>query len=234
MQDKSKVSHAILDVESRHDKAAKIIAALSKYTDIASANVLDIGTGAGVIASDIAAKAKSVTSVDMHDERKVTDGFRFTQVDGVQLPFPDASFDVVVYNHVIEHVPEQQEHIKEIARVLRSEGLLYLATPNKFGPLDPHYRVPFISWLPRPAAAGYLRLLKRKTWDIHPVSPWRLQRLTRGRFTGKNLTADIIKRPADYDMPASRGVKLLGLLPLGALRTLQPFVPTQIHIFKRL
>lgn len=234
MAEISDTSHAVLDVASRHEKAAKIIAVVSQFTDLSQAAVLDIGTGAGVIASDIAAKAKTVTSVDMTDERKTTDGYEFVQVNSETLPFKDASFDVVIYNHVVEHVPHQQQHLAEIARVTRPGGIMYLATPNKFGPMDPHYKLPLVSWLPRSLAGQYVRLVRRKQWDIYPVSPWDLRRLTAGSFAGHNVTAEIIKYPARYNMPAGRALKLLGRMPLGLLKLLQPFVPTQIHIFTRL
>ena len=233
MREKSDTSHAILDVASRHEKAAKIIAVVSRFADLSRADVLDIGTGAGVIASDISRQAKSVTSTDMNDERRVKDGYKFVQVNDESLPFEDASFDVVVYNHVVEHVPDQQKHLDEIARVTRPGGIMYLATPNRFGPMDPHYKLPLVSWLPRPLATLYTRIVRRKKWDIYPVSPWGLRRLTKGKFLGQNLTAEIIKYPARYDMPAGKALRLLGWMPLPVLRLLQPFVPTQIHIFKR-
>lgn len=231
---KSETSHAVLDTSSRHQKAAKIIATLSNYRDLVTADVLDIGTGAGVIASDIAGNTKSVTSVDLHDERQVTKGYRFEQVTDERLPFPDASFDIVVNNHVIEHIPNQQGQLDEIARVLRPGGLMYLATPNKFGPMDPHYKLPLISWLPRPVAAVYLQAAKRKAWDIYPISPRQLNKLAAGKFIGEHLTADIIKHPQKYGMPPSMAVKTLGMLPPAVLKSLAPFMPTQIHIFKRL
>jgi SAM-dependent methyltransferase len=233
MPKKSETSHAILDIESRHQKAAKIIEVAAKFTNLSQASVLDIGTGVGVIAADIAKRAKSVTSVDMTDERKITDGYTFVQVSDETLPFEDKSFDVVVYNHVIEHVPDQQKHLDEIARVLKPGGIVYLATPNKYGPMDPHYRLPLVSWLPRPLASLYVRAARGKKWDIYPVSPWRIRKLTSGKFEDHNLTAEIIKRPTEYSMPTRKAFKLVGWLPLLVLRLLQPFAPTQIHILKR-
>ncbi len=77
MRDISADSHAILDAESRRRKADKILTVLDGRTDIATANVLDIGTGAGYIAHHISQRVKHVASVDMVDERKVVDGYEF-------------------------------------------------------------------------------------------------------------------------------------------------------------
>jgi 2-polyprenyl-3-methyl-5-hydroxy-6-metoxy-1,4-benzoquinol methylase len=63
------------------------------------------------------------------------------------LPFPDEYFDVVVSNHVIEHVSDQQLHLSEIARVLKPNGVVYLATPNRLWPWEVHYRVLVLHYL---------------------------------------------------------------------------------------
>ena len=65
------------------------------------------------------------------------------------IPFPDGTFDVVITNQVLEHVPDAGLHLREIRRVLPDDGVVYLATPNKWWLTDPHYKMPFISWLPR-------------------------------------------------------------------------------------
>ena len=44
--------------------------------------------------------------------------------------FADAHFDVVVLNHVIEHVPDPRALLVEIRRILRPEGLIVLGAPN--------------------------------------------------------------------------------------------------------
>jgi len=44
--------------------------------------------------------------------------------------FPDSFFDVVTSIDVIEHVPNPKEHLKELVRILKPEGLLYIVTPD--------------------------------------------------------------------------------------------------------
>ena len=56
-------------------------------------------------------------------------------VDSELLPFDDASMDVVLTHHVIEHVDNQRLHLEEIRRVLRADGFAYLATPNRSSPV---------------------------------------------------------------------------------------------------
>jgi SAM-dependent methyltransferase len=48
--------------------------------------------------------------------------------DAQDLPFPDASFDIVVANHMLYHVPDPARAASEIARALRPDGVLLAAT----------------------------------------------------------------------------------------------------------
>lgn len=173
---KSASSHAVLDPASRQRKAEKIVRVLASKADLRSAKLLDIGTGAGYIAHHLSPHVASVTSIDVVDERQVTDGYKFVVVQTEAMPFEDDCFDVVVSNHVIEHVPDQALHVSEIMRVLKPGGIAYFATPNRLWLIDPHYRLPFINWLPRSAAKTYLRIAQSKLWDIYPVTTGLIRR----------------------------------------------------------
>ena len=50
--------------------------------------------------------------------------------DGLHLPYDDASFDLVCSTEVIEHVGEPAPWLRELARVTRPGGGLFLTTPN--------------------------------------------------------------------------------------------------------
>lgn len=98
--------------------------------------ILDIGCGNGGIATHFANKGNRVRGVDIEDKRaEETRDFDFTLVDSEHLPFEADTFDLVFSHHVIEHVPNQRLHLEEIRRVVRPDGLCYLATPNKSSPL---------------------------------------------------------------------------------------------------
>jgi SAM-dependent methyltransferase len=58
-------------------------------------------------------------------------GFQLLTGSVLDVPFPDDSFDVVFYHHVIEHVGDPAASLDELARVLRPGGMLYLGTPNR-------------------------------------------------------------------------------------------------------
>ncbi|MDX2089249.1 MAG: class I SAM-dependent methyltransferase [Kofleriaceae bacterium] len=53
-------------------------------------------------------------------------------VDLQQLPFEDSSYDMVVCNHVLEHVPDDKRALRELARVLTERGTAVITVPGDF------------------------------------------------------------------------------------------------------
>ncbi len=71
--------------------------------------------------------------------------------DNQRVPFPDASFDVVVTNQVLEHVEDIDAVLDEIRRVLRPGGRILALFPSKWVIREGHIGVPFVHWF-RPAS----------------------------------------------------------------------------------
>ncbi len=75
-----------------------------------------------------------------------------------QLPFPEATFDVVLSNEVLEHVHDDRAAAREIARVLRPGGRAVIFAPNRWYPFETHGvywrgryyfgNKPLVNWLP--------------------------------------------------------------------------------------
>lgn len=227
-------SHAVVSDAHRYRKALKIINLLNDYVSLGECDLLDIGTGSGHVISRIARECRSATSVNVTDERVVKEGYTFQQVPDVHLPFADASFDVVISNQVIEHIPPQETHIREIHRVLRPKGTVYLATPAKFALIEPHFRLPFLSWLPRAWADRYVRACGREKFDVYPLSMGDLKRLTAGLFRLENVMPRLLNQPRRYELdmvPRWHGV--LERLPMAVIRGLTPLVPSYIVILQK-
>lgn len=125
----------------RQQKAMKVLAILKEHHELGDATILDVGTGSGHMAQEWAKHCQALHSVDVSDQRVIKNGYQFTCIENEILPFESESFDVVISNQVLEHVWDQETHIAEIARVLKPDGVAYLSTPNRFGVMEPHYRL---------------------------------------------------------------------------------------------
>jgi len=213
--ERSQSTHAILDEKSRIKKADKIIKIVSQYQNLESSSLLDIGTGSGHISYEFSRNAKSVASVDVTDERHIKEGYSFDLVENEKLPYENLSFDIVVSNHIVEHVQDQDLHLKEAMRVLKPNGVLYLATPNKLWLTDPHYKLPLLNWMPRKLSNAGLKLVSRgkHEWDIYPLSHFEIKKKL-SKFELKNelpfLTRNSQRLSLDTDGKATR---ILSKLP---------------------
>jgi hypothetical protein len=69
----------------------------------------------------------------------------------------DADFDVAFSNSVIEHVGGFSAQRDMADELLRVAPRLYLQTPNRWFPIEPHFLFPGFAWLPIPARAWMVR-----------------------------------------------------------------------------
>jgi SAM-dependent methyltransferase len=104
-------------------------------TSLAGLRALDAGCGYGTFSEAAAKRGAAVVSLDI-GERLVARaiaraGSRGLVADVCQLAVRDQSFDVVVSSEMLEHTDAPERAIEELARVLRTDGLLVLTTPNR-------------------------------------------------------------------------------------------------------
>src|SRR5579864_9525949 len=60
-----------------------------------------------------------------------------------QIPFSDASFDLVILHHGLEHIPAVEKTLREVGRALKPDGRLVVSVPNGHGLCDGIYRFVF-------------------------------------------------------------------------------------------
>lgn len=119
-------------------RSAKVFAFLERAGVTVHGRALDAGCGGGGMPLSLAEEAASVVGIDPA-ERFQDAGVRlgrerglrnlhFALADGMALPFPDGTFDLVLSHAVIEHVSDAPLYLRECARVLRPGGHVYLST----------------------------------------------------------------------------------------------------------
>ncbi|MCC7146564.1 MAG: class I SAM-dependent methyltransferase [Phycisphaeraceae bacterium] len=147
-----------------HPKTTEKVLAMLDPHALAGKRVLDLGAGHGYFTSRLWAKLESagvdpapvLTACDLYPREYQFTPVRCDHADfGQHLSYDDGSFDLVICMEVIEHLPNQQQLIEEIGRILKPGGRAILTTPNILN------------------MAGRLRFLLTGTWplfDILPVS----------------------------------------------------------------
>jgi ubiquinone/menaquinone biosynthesis C-methylase UbiE len=100
--------------------------------------VLDVGTGKGYTAIEIARRGKKVTTVDISEQELytaylhakgdgVSDLIEFHTTEAGRLPFDDGSFEAVTMINVLHHLTDPLPVIREVVRVLKPGGRLVMS-----------------------------------------------------------------------------------------------------------
>ena len=175
--------------------------------------VLDGACGVGYGSAFLASEARRVVGVD-RDE----DAIAYAQThyagprvdfrvgDLLDLDLPDASFDTVCSFETIEHLPDPDAFLSEMARVLRAGGTLVVSTPNApkttHAPGNPFHEVEL-------SAADFERLLRAHFASVELYGQRRLQ-TARHRLL-QRVDVFGLRRRLTFLRPASR---LLGTPPM--------------------
>ena len=180
------------------------------------AKLLDLGCGTGLTLAVLARYFRNSTGCDIGEEeikaskellKLLNIKCQVVVYDGEKLPFSDNTFDVVTSIEVIEHVSKPDPMLKEIRRVLKPDGILHVTTANKWWPIEPHYHLPFLSYLPRTIASYYLKVSKRGlSYDINLPSYGKFYREVNANFHIDDITLDIIKNYKKYGLDKERGL----------------------------
>ena len=100
--------------------------------EIIGGEVLEIGTGTGYGVEILAPRCDRFTTVDKFLDPSVpeVENCERLQMSVPPIGFASGSFDYVVCFQVIEHIKDDTEFVREVARVLRPGGKFIVSTPN--------------------------------------------------------------------------------------------------------
>jgi SAM-dependent methyltransferase len=190
-------------------KAKKIEAVLKDYLkkSVQDFRILDIGCGNGEICHFFLNK-NDLYAVDVVDQRsKIDSDVKFTLVESEKLPFAENFFDIVISNQVVEHLGDQDLHMQEVNRILKKEGVCYMATPNKNSPIMGGHK-------------GNIKVLKYN--DM-------IRLFEKNNFHYYEYSITILKQPSKY----CSEIKFLKIMPQFLLNKMKYIFPSNIFILKR-
>jgi len=156
-------------------------------------SILDFGCGAGGLVAEGRAAGLDIRGADVYyggsSTRRDAEaagllGAAIREIRDGRLPFPDASFDLVVNNQVMEHVEDLERELSEIHRVLKPGGAALSLFPSRDVWREGHIGIPFAHWFPRGSRA---RLWY--TWALRSLGfgYWKEQAATRRQWAEDKL-----------------------------------------------
>lgn len=165
-------------------QAMRLFSLDAALRQINSTRPLIIGCGQGDELRLLSASAVAfdLSRMAVRSAREIAPANSYLQADGMNLPFGDHVFDLVIASEVIEHILQPEKLLAEIRRVLRPHGTVVLTTPN------------WISLFGLARWAGETLLRRPLTSDNQPVDRW----------TAPAALVNLL-RAADFEVVGRRG-----------------------------
>src|SRR5437667_1032086 len=153
------------DTAYERERLARLERAVGR--SLAGARLLNVGCGTGGFNEAVRRAGADAWGVDASPEAAAIAALRapgrILCAAAEELPLPTGSVDLVYCYSTLEHVADAGRAVREMVRVLRPGGALYLHTPNRWACFEGHYKLFWLPGLPRPLAAAYLALRGRPT-----------------------------------------------------------------------
>jgi SAM-dependent methyltransferase len=155
--------------------------------------VLDYGCGAGAVVAAGLAAGLDIRGADVfyagsnareEAERSGLLGGSIVEMDDGRIPFPDATFDLVVNNQVMEHVEDLEATLAEIRRVLAPGGSVLSIFPSRDVWREGHIGIPFAHWFRKGSRVRFAYTLTLRGLGF---GYWKEQAPTRRRWAADKL-----------------------------------------------
>lgn len=145
------------------------VAKAKQKTPIRKMKVLDMGSGAGNYSLTIEKKVAKVVAIEPYKEafrqlrqnKKASKSKVLIKNTLVENFKTKERFDLVLSITTLEHMPHPKKSFTQLFKLIKPGGIIYLTVPNKLWPIEPHYKLPFLSMLPLPIANQYVRLFQK-------------------------------------------------------------------------
>ena len=234
--------NSMYDEVSRVKKANKTISILKDYCkDLSSLTLLDIGSSSGIMTYEYAKYFYKVIGIDI-DKQAIefaTKNFNKNNIEYLVSPVEESnlnenSFDVITCSHIYEHVPSAEILMENIFKLLKPGGVCYFAAGNRFKIIETHYKLPFLSYLPKKLANLYLRMFTNNSEYYENLLSYRNLKKIVNKFEIIDYTKKIIREPSKFFADEMIVEKSLKYYIVNILSSLGYFlIPTYIWVLKK-
>jgi len=143
------------------------------FPDLHTYRILDLGGSlhfwheSGLVNHVLSVDIYNVSHSEIETTHARSEKFKVHIYDGQLIPEMDQSYDLVISNSVFEHIPRGAR--AQVAREARRVGKRgFIQTPAFEFPIEPHFVMPFIHWLPRSLGRLCVRLSPWALLSSHP------------------------------------------------------------------
>lgn len=231
-QNYSSFNPLILEEEKRLLKATRIISILKKEFDPIAKNVkvLDVGCSSGVITNELANEFSYVVGIDndlsaiqMAQTKFDRKNLKFEKMSAIYTKYESNYFDLIVANQVYYCFKKPEDFFREMYRIMKPGGKMFLGARNKYTVWDAQYHLPLLAFMPKRLASLVVKKFgNSQKFDAQYRSYWELKRLT-DMFLFKTYSPVIIR---GYH-------KLLESIPEVVFKFLEPLYPNFIWILTK-
>ncbi len=232
-------SHSgVRDITARAKKANKIRFLLKERISIDMKNIvaLDIGCSSGLITCALEDLFRCIVGLEYDAaalQKRPRSGCNaiFIQGDAMMVPFANQSIDLIICAQVYEHVPSDNRLVEEMFRILKPGGNIFFSGPNKLYPIELHYNLPFIHWLPQRLADGILRFFHLGDhYYERSRTVWGLRKLFH-KFEIIDLTGNVLL--IELETTSNSLKRFFILINLWFLKVTVPLIPNFNWILKK-
>jgi len=179
LEDEGKKTFAEWEFEQSKRLNSYYLPEIDLFKEIQGKTILDIGAGSGGKTTFYALNgAKRLTGIDMEEgfirqardfaSSRNANNIDFIVANAEEMPFQDASFDMCVMNDVFEHLSKPEVVLKEVNRVLKPNGKVFINSPPYFHPYGAHLTdligIPYVHLLfPEPVLINAYKKLASET-----------------------------------------------------------------------
>jgi 2-polyprenyl-3-methyl-5-hydroxy-6-metoxy-1,4-benzoquinol methylase len=201
----------------------------SKEDRLSGKNIIDVGCGSGHIAAYFS-ECNYVLALDVVDQISpdIREKIKFIKMENDLSSFSRGEFDIVILNHVLAHIKNKLKLLIEINRLLKSNGICYIANPNRYYPVEPYYKIPFLHYLPQKLFFKLAKYFGKNQEDVYLISHLSIKKLARiAKFTISDYTVNVINESEQYssEYEISFGIKFPRIASI--------ISPTNIYILRK-